>query len=82
MILALRGAIDTVHRPPYMQGLNGGSPVLALSAGVTLAEAERRLILHTLERVGNNKAEAARHLGVDVKTIRNKLRTYEQEQAS
>jgi two-component system, NtrC family, response regulator HydG len=30
----------------------------------------------TLDRVGYNKAEAARQLGLDVKTIRNKLRAY------
>ena len=34
-------------------------------------------ILETLEQVGQNKAEAARQLGLDVKTIRNKLRAYE-----
>jgi DNA-binding NtrC family response regulator len=32
--------------------------------------------MQTLERVGDNKAEAARQLGLDVKTIRNKLRGY------
>jgi len=30
----------------------------------------------TLEEAGGNKAEAARRLGLDVKTIRNKLKTY------
>jgi DNA-binding NtrC family response regulator len=83
VIVARAGSIDIDHLPPYMQVLrNGGPPVLALPAGVTLAEAERLLILHTLERVGNNKAEAARHLGIDVKTIRNKLRAYQQEPTS
>ena len=42
----------------------------------TVAGAERELILKTLERAGNNKAEAARQLGVDVKTIYNKLKSY------
>jgi DNA-binding NtrC family response regulator len=41
-----------------------------------MAEAERLLILGTLERTGQNKAEAARQLGLDVKTIRNRLRGY------
>ena len=49
---------------------------MTLAAGTTLAEAERQLILQTLARVGENKAEAARQLGLDVKTIRNKLKTY------
>jgi DNA-binding NtrC family response regulator len=42
----------------------------------TVADAERELILKTLERAGQNKAEAARQLGVDVKTIYNKLKAY------
>jgi DNA-binding NtrC family response regulator len=41
-----------------------------------MADAERELIIRTLERTGNNKAEAARQLGVDVKTIYNKLKAY------
>jgi two-component system response regulator FlrC len=49
---------------------------LRLPEDVTVAEAERLLILHTLEQVDNNKTQAARLLGVDVKTIRNKLRAY------
>jgi DNA-binding NtrC family response regulator len=44
--------------------------------GLTLADAERILILETLKRTGNNKAEAARRLGLDVKTIRNKLKAF------
>ena len=44
--------------------------------GVTAAEAEKELILRTLKSAGNNKAEAARQLGLDVKTIRNKLKAY------
>ena len=42
---------------------------------LTAAEAEKELILETLEQTGNNKAEAARLLDLDVKTIRNKLKS-------
>jgi DNA-binding NtrC family response regulator len=45
-------------------------------------DAERILILGTLDRVGHNKAEAARRLGVDVKTIRNKLKRYGSDEAA
>ena len=47
-----------------------------MPVGTTLAEAERLLITQTLDRAGQNKAEAARQLGLDVKTIRNRLRSY------
>ncbi|MEO7086260.1 MAG: sigma-54 dependent transcriptional regulator [Gemmatimonadaceae bacterium] len=80
VIVARSGWIEPRHLPPYLQSLKpGGEPTLVLPAGTTLAEAERALIMRTLERVGNNKAEAARQLGLDVKTIRNKLRSYGQE---
>jgi two-component system response regulator HydG len=77
VIVARGGSIERRHLPPYFQALTpGAEPTLTLPAGTTLAEAERRLILQTLERVGDNKAEAARQLGLDVKTIRNKLHGY------
>ncbi|KIG14623.1 Response regulator of zinc sigma-54-dependent two-component system [Enhygromyxa salina] len=52
---------------------------IVLPHGVTAADAERIVILETLKTTGNNKAEAARRLGLDVKTIRNKLKTFEGE---
>ena len=76
-IVARSGWIEPRHLPPYLQVIERGtSPTVTVPAGTTLAEAERLLILQTLERVGNNKAEAARQLGLDVKTIRNKLKSY------
>lgn len=77
VILAKRGWIETTHLPPYIQHpAPGPGEKLVLPLGVSLAEAEKELILHTLKRLGNNKAEAARQLGLDVKTIRNKLKAY------
>jgi DNA-binding NtrC family response regulator len=77
VILAKSGLITPSHLPPYLKGrataADGG---IVVPATATAAEAERLLILETLKRVGNNKAEAARQLGLDVKTIRNKLKTY------
>jgi DNA-binding NtrC family response regulator len=81
VIVARSGWVEPRHLPPYLQTLKpGGEPTVTLPAGTTLAEAERVLITQTLERVGNNKAEAARQLGLDVKTIRNKLRSYGQDE--
>jgi DNA-binding NtrC family response regulator len=50
--------------------------VLLTPSSLTAADAERELILKTLKEVGNKKSEAARRLGLDVKTIRNKLKSY------
>ena len=78
VVLAGDGWIERSHFPPYLSGREfQEAHGLQIPAGITAAEAEKRLILHTLDRVGNNKAEAARQLGLDVKTIRNKLKSYE-----
>jgi DNA-binding NtrC family response regulator len=43
---------------------------------VTIGEAERILILHTLKKCGNNKTKAAEVLDISVRTLRNKLKEY------
>jgi two-component system response regulator HydG len=72
--------IEISHLPPYLRnpGAESSSKIF-LPLGITAAEVERELILKTLEKTGHNKAEAARQLGLDVKTIRNKLRVYKIE---
>ncbi len=73
VILAKGPWIEPSHLPPYVCNLPSS---IILPVGVTAAEAERELILRTLRETGNNKAAAARQLGLDVKTIRNKLKAY------
>lgn len=77
VILSRGEWIEPSHLPPYIQNpsLDSGETIL-ISVGATVAEAEKELILKTLQKAGNNKAEAARLLGLDVKTIRNKLKSY------
>jgi len=78
VILSKGPEIEPSHLPEYVRE---PAPAEARDAGPTAggqtaAEAEKALILGTLEATGNNKAEAARRLGLDVKTIRNKLKSY------
>jgi DNA-binding NtrC family response regulator len=69
--------IDETSLPPYVRSSSPHPKKLVLAVGATtVAEAERELIIRTLQEAGNNKAEAARQLGVDVKTIYNKLKMY------
>lgn len=44
--------------------------------GHTVAEVERELILHTLERCGGNRTSASSILGISVRTMRNKLKSF------
>jgi DNA-binding NtrC family response regulator len=78
MILTRGPWIEPSHLPAYVLNSTAAGPnsKLILPIGVTAAEAEKELILRTLRLAGNNKAEAARQLGLDVKTIRNKLKAY------
>ena len=43
---------------------------------MSIAEAERRLIVATLDEVGGNKKRAADVLGVSLKTLYNRLKAY------
>ena len=60
----------------------GANDGLRLRPGMTVAEAERRLILETLTFTENNKTRAAELLGISLKTLHNKLKEYEAEPQS
>jgi DNA-binding NtrC family response regulator len=77
VVLAKGEWIEDKDLPPYVRNPALRGEKLVFSVGVTtVADAERALILKTLELAPKNKAEAARQLGVDVKTIYNKLKEY------
>ena len=77
VVLAKGDWIEESALPPYVRNPALRPEKLVFSVGeTTVADAERELILRTLEHAGKNKAEAARQLGVDVKTIYNKLKAY------
>lgn len=50
---------------------------VTLPVGTTLDEAEKQLILKTLEECDNNRTLAAQTLGISVKTLYNRLKDYE-----
>jgi len=50
--------------------------MVQLKVGCPLAEAERRLILATLDEHGGNKEKTAKALGISLKTLYNKLNRY------
>ncbi len=81
-VIVCQGAIIEVgHLPP---GFGHVSPpasaqeanAVRLLVGTTVDEAERLLILKTLEATHNNKTRAADILGISLKTLHNKLKEY------
>lgn len=85
----------TIHRAFIMSNPDGGELVLptelaspfgrerkktqGLIPGKTIDEVERELIALTLEQVDGDKPRAAEMLGVSLKTLYNRLNTYEKQ---
>lgn len=63
---------DTPPRPAALDD----SDALRVPVGTTVEEAERGLIVRTLEHTRNNKTRAAEILGISLKTLHNKLKEY------
>ncbi|MCX8084457.1 MAG: sigma-54 dependent transcriptional regulator [Calditerrivibrio sp.] len=52
---------------------------ISISAGMTIADMERELILNTLKETKGNRTKAAEILGITVRTLRNKLHEYREQ---
>jgi transcriptional regulator with PAS, ATPase and Fis domain len=80
-VIVCEGAmIETRHLPPgFGQTVRAAvhdPDAVRLGVGTTVEEAERLLILKTLEATSNNKTRAAEILGISLKTLHNKLKEY------
>jgi DNA-binding NtrC family response regulator len=74
VILSTGEFIEPKHLPPLASAATAAAaPAISLEPGVTVEEAERRLILLTLEHTRDNKTRAAEILGISLKTLHNKL---------
>jgi len=51
---------------------------LRVSSGTTVQEMEKKLIFETLKATENNRTQAAKLLGVSIRTLRNKLNEYKE----
>jgi transcriptional regulator with PAS, ATPase and Fis domain len=92
VIIAGEGAIEMRHLPSFLQARTAQAVAAAAAApiavreepadtirftvGTTVEEAEKGLILRTLEHTRNNKTRAAEILGISLKTLHNKLKEY------
>ena len=87
LILAGDGTVEVKHLPPPFQG-RADFPAAAAPAGpgamesvefpigTTVSDAEKALIIRTLDHTRNNKTRAAEILGISLKTLHNKLKEY------
>ncbi len=89
VILAQDGGLVEVEQLPSGFGKSAAAAVpvadtnsVLVRVGSTVGEAERMLILRTLEHTGQNKTRAAETLGISLKTLHNKLKEYEAQRES
>jgi two-component system response regulator HydG len=76
-VILMRGEyLDVAGLPIAVQRWAGMNPKKETEQPSTLKEAERLLILKTLEETGGNRSEAARRLQITRKTLLNKLKKY------
>ena len=77
-------ADDEIGPTSFPQALGGtpepSGPSLHLKVGTSIAEADRRLILATLDQYGGDKKKAADVLGISLKTLYNRLGAYKTEE--
>src|SRR3954462_854132 len=81
VIVCETGMIETKHLPPGfgqapLRTAANDPDAVRLGVGTTVEEAEKMLILKTLEATSNNKTRAAEILGISLKTLHNKLKEY------
>jgi DNA-binding NtrC family response regulator len=73
--------IGTRNLPPLLVSRGEETlPNITLTPGTTVDEAERKLILLTLDHMHNNKTRAAEVLGISLKTLHNKLNRMKDEE--
>ncbi|MFB3815531.1 MAG: sigma-54-dependent transcriptional regulator [Terriglobales bacterium] len=87
VIVCEGSVIENTHLPPGFGQVSTRPSVsdansVRLGVGTTVEEAERLLILKTLEATNNNKTRAAEILGISLKTLHNKLKEYGKEMAA
>ncbi|MBY0493656.1 MAG: sigma-54 dependent transcriptional regulator [Cyanobacteria bacterium] len=90
-ILARGNQIEPAHLPVFGHGSFAAAPAPAaasaaapangvtIAPGMTVDEAEQKLIMATLDSAGGNKTRAAEMLGISLKTLHNKLNRFKTE---
>jgi transcriptional regulator with PAS, ATPase and Fis domain len=81
-VIVCEGAmVETKHLPPNFGQVPprmsaDEADAIRVGVGTTVEEAEKMLILKTLEATSNNKTRAAEILAISLKTLHNKLKEY------
>ncbi|HAP56769.1 MAG: sigma-54 dependent transcriptional regulator [Sphaerochaeta sp.] len=80
VVLARTTVIEVEDLPSHI-GKTQNTGSVSLEVGITLAEAEKQLIISTLAMCAGNKTKAAEILGIGRKTLHRKLQEYHIDEA-
>lgn len=70
--------IELDNLPDYLRAEVPDSPAFTVRVGSTVAQLERRLLMSTLAYCKGSKEQAAKILGLSLKTVYNRLKDYEE----
>ena len=78
VILARDEVLVPADLPPQIRMFSGeaGQDAFAIPTGMSLDEMERALIVKTLDETGGNRTRASEILGINRRTLQNKLKQY------
>ena len=75
-VVLLSQSLEITADEIQINGFNDANSVQAFVPGMKISDAERQLILSTLEYTGQNRTRAAELLGISIRTLRNKINEY------
>ncbi|MDD2943343.1 MAG: sigma-54 dependent transcriptional regulator [bacterium] len=71
--------LGSISQPALTEEPSPGADMISVRSGMTVAEAEKKLIYETLKQTEQNRTKAAEMLGISIRTLRNKLNEYGDE---
>ena len=70
------GTVGPAAESPVPEARSDDGLAVAIPAGLTMEEIERRAILQAIEATGGNRTKAAEMLGIGLRTLQRKLKEY------
>ncbi|MBF0277806.1 MAG: sigma-54-dependent Fis family transcriptional regulator [SAR324 cluster bacterium] len=77
----IRALNEEKNIPAIAQEVDDSSGSMKIEVGMSMKEAEKKLIFETLKQTNGNRTHAAKILGISIRTLRNKLNEYKEGDA-
>ena len=78
IVMSSREVIDVSDLPEHISGVSDpAQTILHIPPDMTMAEIEKEAIVQALTHAGGNRTEASEKLGISVRTLQRKIKTYQ-----